>query len=516
MRLQAHPYAEIFALIEGAAFTEFVEDIRVHGLRDKIVLLDGMVLDGRNRGNALAFLTESGEVLGEGWGHRAGEPLDADMLVPSSDNLLFRTYDPGKDGPDPFDWVWSKNFNRRHQTVSQRAYALAERERFRHGGRRQGLEENAEPDQDANLRLETRAELAERGQVSERSINSAAVVRDHGIDDLKTAVRQGRVTVSAAEEIAAQLPERQAQILRSLPRDADGRLTADVKKALAPVIKEIRADKQVEKKQRRDDREAELGRRLLAMPDKKYGVAIEDFEWDHEPWSRETGMDRHPSNHYPTAADAHTPEEIVARTAERFKCLADDSVLYMWATIPHAAIAYRVLELRGFRYVTQRVWGKLRSGNGRGPGYWVTGEHEILLIAVRGNVVPPSTAHFRSFFAAPVGEHSEKPDEQYEHAEFHFPNLPKIELNARRRRQGWEAWGFDAPAVTEIPREEASGTAREAPSTGCGTSDANQNVGLQAAPPHHFSPIEGACCANFAEARDALDLPPFLRRISAA
>ena len=25
------------------------------------------------------------------------------------------------------------------------------------------------------------------------------------------------------------------------------------------------------------------------------------------------GMDRHPANHYPTAADAHTPEEIVAR-----------------------------------------------------------------------------------------------------------------------------------------------------------------------------------------------------------
>ncbi|WP_204315294.1 hypothetical protein, partial [Serratia marcescens] len=30
-------------------------------------------------------------------------------------------------------------------------------------------------------------------------------------------------------------------------------------------------------------------------------------------------------------------------------------------------------------------------------------------------------------------------------AEYHFPNVPKIELNARRARPGWTAWGFDAP-----------------------------------------------------------------------
>src|ERR1019366_2514381 len=216
-----------------------------------------------------------------------------------------------------------------------------------------------------------------------------------------------------------------------------GKLTPDAKKALAPFIKEIRGEKQIEKKERRDTREAELGRKILAMPDRKYGVAIEDFEWDHEPWSRETGMDRHPANHYPTAADAHTPEEIVARTAERFKCLADACVLYMWTTIPHEAIAHQVLELRSFKYITQRVWAKLRNGAGRGPGYWVTGEHEILLIAVRGKVVPPATALFRSLFEAPVGEHSEKPDEQCEPAEYHFPNIPKIEINARRARAGW-------------------------------------------------------------------------------
>lgn len=75
--------------------------------------------------------------------------------------------------------------------------------------------------------------------------------------------------------------------------------------------------------------------------------------------------------------------------------------------------------------------------------------------ATRGDVVAPTNAHFPSRFEAPVGKHSQKPDQQYEHAEFHFPNTPKIELNARRARQGWERWGLDAPV--NPPRGESMG-----------------------------------------------------------
>src|ERR1019366_3760941 len=128
-------------------------------------------------------------------------------------------------------------------------------------------------------------------------IDRARSIISHAVPEVIAAVDQGRVSVAAAAELAAQPAERQAEILKSLPRDEKGKLTPDAKKALAPFIKEIRGEKQIEKKERRDTREAELGRKILAMPDRKYGVAIEDFEWDHEPWSRETGMDRHPANH---------------------------------------------------------------------------------------------------------------------------------------------------------------------------------------------------------------------------
>ena len=46
---------------------------------------------------------------------------------------------------------------------------------------------------------------------------------------------------------------------------------------------------------------------------------------------------------------------------------------------------------------------------------------------------------------APRGRHSEKPETFYELIEDYYPNIPKIELNARGLRAGWDAWGFEAP-----------------------------------------------------------------------
>lgn len=446
MAIPFHQLATIFPAIEGAEFEQLVENIRVHGVRDPIVLFDGQVLEGRNRYRALAWLVSTGEILGDGWGHRSGLHLTEEELQP--DNIWFTQYNVGVDG-DPLSYVISKNLIRRHLTESQRAMVAADLATMRQGERT-----DLQPSE--NLPKVSQGEASKLLNVSDRSLRTANTVKQSAAPEIQNAVKQGNLSVSAAAELAMQPVARQQGILAELPRTADGRLTAEAKKALAPVVKELRAEKQQEKRQARSEREQQLAAKILALPNRKFGVILEDFEWDHKPYSRETGMDRHPSNHYVTAHDAHSPEEIVARTAARFACAADDSVLYMWATIPHLFIAMQVMALRGYTYKTQRVWNKLRNGNARGSGYWVTGEHEILLIGTRGKFnAAPVEAHFRSNFDAPAGEHSEKPDQQYEHAEFHFPNVPKIELNARRARPGWTAWGLDAPeqesSVSPVP-----------------------------------------------------------------
>jgi N6-adenosine-specific RNA methylase IME4 len=49
-----------------------------------------------------------------------------------------------------------------------------------------------------------------------------------------------------------------------------------------------------------------------------------------------------------------------------------------------------------------------------------------------------------SVISAPTRGHSVKPDEAYEMIERTYRDLPKIELFARSRREGWRSWGDQA------------------------------------------------------------------------
>ena len=205
------------------------------------------------------------------------------------------------------------------------------------------------------------------------------------------------------------------------------------------------------KKEHRAARERELGARQIAAPDGKFGVIVEDYEWDHVTWS-EQGRDRAAENHYPVSRDAHTAQEIVRRTKDRFACAADDCVCFQWTTLQHLAIAIDVLRLRGFEYKSSYAWGKDKIG----LGYWSREKHEILLIGVKGNIACPALGtQWESLVMAPRAEHSAKPECFLEMIEQYFPTLPKIELNRRGPpREGWKAWGNEAlptPDATEIP-----------------------------------------------------------------
>lgn len=117
---------------------------------------------------------------------------------------------------------------------------------------------------------------------------------------------------------------------------------------------------------------------------------------------------------------------------------ADDCLLFMWATSPKLHEAMSVIDTWGFDYRTCMVWIKDKIG----MGYYARQKHELLLIAKRGEIPPPLPANRPdSVISAARGKHSEKPEEVYEIIERMYPELPKIELFCRRRREGWEAWG---------------------------------------------------------------------------
>ena len=190
----------------------------------------------------------------------------------------------------------------------------------------------------------------------------------------------------------------------------------------AAVVREARKAQQDAKRDRRAERERELAAKIVALPDKLYGVIVSDPEWKDEVWSEETGMDRAAANHYPVS-----PEDVI-RSRPVGKLAAKDCVLWMWTTNQHLRIALGVMEAWGFEYKSNYVWVK----DGISTGRWNRSRHEILLIGTRGNPVCPAPGtQWDSAIMSPRLAHSEKPKCFLEMIEAYFPNTPKIELNCR-------------------------------------------------------------------------------------
>jgi N6-adenosine-specific RNA methylase IME4 len=226
------------------------------------------------------------------------------------------------------------------------------------------------------------------------------------------------------------------------------------------------------KREARDTREAKLGKKIadgsLDLAEKQYGVIVADPAWGRTVFSEITGMDRHAGNHYPTAHGTEETQDDAIKALPVGGIAAADCVLGLWCTEPWRGEAV----MRAWRFEPKAyfVWvkdiivldpannGMLRSGQwlevvgAAGMGFWNRDRCEIMLIGVRGKPVcpAPGTQGERAWFArrgehAAVREdvHSDKPDCALEWFERHWPNTPKIELNARRRRPGWAAWGLD-------------------------------------------------------------------------
>lgn len=197
---------------------------------------------------------------------------------------------------------------------------------------------------------------------------------------------------------------------------------------------------QGEAKERRAEREAALGEKQKALPNKRYGVIYADPPWAFRVYSQDTGTARAADSHYSTMPVEKIAEIPVASIAAR------DCVLFLWTTSATLAQAFWLLNEWGFEYKSQCIWLKPSIM----LGFWFRSRHEILLVATKGNV--PAPAHgtqWASVVEAPRGRHSEKPALFYELIEAYFPSLPKIELFARVARANWDRWGNEAPPTDE-------------------------------------------------------------------
>lgn len=234
--------------------------------------------------------------------------------------------------------------------------------------------------------------------------------------------------LSAKAQKLAQVPEEEfAEILERAREE----ITAGRAVVVNPVKHLTTQDKQLQRR----IREAQLALKQKSLPQKRFGVIYADPEWPFATWS-DAGKDRSPENHYPTSLLPVIASRPIATIA------ADDCALFLWITRPLLPTGCMVMEAWGFEYVTAFTWDKVDIG----LGFWNRDQSEILLLGTRGNVPCPAPGtQYPSHMVERKREHSQKPDWAYAMIEAYFPTLSKIELNARRRRPGWDAWGFEAP-----------------------------------------------------------------------
>jgi len=158
-----HPIADIFPLLEGQAFRDLCEDIAAHGQHEPIWLLDGLILDGRNR-------------------YRACVALGIEPIV--------RTFDAQR---DPLQFVLSLNLHRRHLDESQRAMVAARVANLGIGrppvNAQIGASSVSQPD------------AAQLLNVGRTSLQRAKQVLDAGSDALTDAVQRGALPARRAPRL---------------------------------------------------------------------------------------------------------------------------------------------------------------------------------------------------------------------------------------------------------------------------------------------------------------------------
>ena len=133
--------------------------------------------------------------------------------------------------------------------------------------------------------------------------------------------------------------------------------------------------------------------------------------------------------------------------------LADNNcTLFMWATSPLLPEALATIKDWGFKYKTIGfVWNK-QTKNGiniSNMGRWTMGNVEICLIAVKGKP-HRIVKNIKQLVSAERKRHSEKPEEVRKRIVELMGDLPRIELFARQKTEGWDVWGNEVESDIQL------------------------------------------------------------------
>lgn len=184
---------------------------------------------------------------------------------------------------------------------------------------------------------------------------------------------------------------------------------------------------------------------------KKYQIIYADPPWSYQ----DKGCSGNAENHYKTM-----PFYEIAKLNVKDICAAD-CILFLWTTYPMLKEALDLMVAWGFQYKSIGFqWIKLNKTSGKqymflkqkyfyGLGRWTRGNTEPCLIATKGKPKRIS-ASVHQIIEAPVSRHSAKPKETRDKIIELVGDLPRIELFARQKTEGWDVWGNEVESDIEL------------------------------------------------------------------
>ena len=178
----------------------------------------------------------------------------------------------------------------------------------------------------------------------------------------------------------------------------------------------------------------------------KYQIIYADPAWEYKDKSKSRGGGA--ESHYKTM-------NINDICSMPIKDISDkDCVLFLWTTMPMLKEALQVIYSWGFDYKTvaftwikgnkrvskQGVFFNFGIDDYMGMGRWTRANAELCLLATKGKPKRIS-ASVRQVVYSPLENHSKKPDEVRKRIIDLMGDLPRIELFAREKSDGWHTWG---------------------------------------------------------------------------
>ena len=181
---------------------------------------------------------------------------------------------------------------------------------------------------------------------------------------------------------------------------------------------------------------------------KKYQIIYADPPWKYS-FSPKAGssIERH-----------YTPMETDDICSLGVKDISDNNcLLFLWVTMPQIESGLRVIKEWGFRYVTCGfVWVKNSKQfpdkeRYLGVGSYTKSNAELVLIGRKGKkTIDRKCKTIGQIIRTPRLRHSEKPKEVRNMITKLLGDLPRIELFARRKVEGWDCWGNEVESDREL------------------------------------------------------------------